>query len=351
VIWVFFVLAVGFAFCGLLIWIVVELAWQWARPVFSTAWPKPTLSILKGSSGMLGIVSKGIETPSQQLATWTAGIFLVGLLFWELIDNRSTAKRDTDKKGEEEDFKRREADFASVVEQAYLRTKLLASLGEVVAYKKQRVLSIVRRVLDGGFSRNAPDAHRAGLSPQEQTLLILQALTSFLHESLPRCENSERQNFRVGFYVERNGRMEPKESWDHRRKARQFLTSYIRFPDKFNLACENKAAYAVRCIQERKLLIVTNCLEEDACFHVNQENYLRSLIAFPILDFIDLKQPIAASIVVDTDEEGFFKEEDRSTIESYMEQFALRLDLEAVAEMLLSPVGVSSRGEKGRRKE
>ncbi|OJW17881.1 MAG: hypothetical protein BGO49_30810 [Planctomycetales bacterium 71-10] len=350
-VWVLFSMAAVFASLGLLCYMAVEFSWKSVGAYFSTAWLKPTLSILKWLSGTVAVLAKSIETSDQQLATWTAYIVLAGLLLWELVDNRSSIKRDADKKSAEEASKERDAAYELVRDQGYLRTKLLVSLGELVAHKKQRALGTLGRISEGAFSRDIRGAHLAGLSPHDQRLLILQTLTSFLHELLPRCEESERQNFRVGFYVEKEGRMEPVESWDHRRKARQFLTSYERVPDKFRLSCENKAAYAVQCVKQRKLLIVPDCLDDGTYYFPEQAGYLKSLIAFPIIDFVRAKQPIAASIVVDTNVEGFFSEEDRPTIESYMEQFALQLDLEAVAEMLLTTSGVSSSGKKGHRKQ
>jgi len=79
------------------------------------------------------------------------------------------------------------------------------------------------------------------------------------------------------------------------------------------------------------MLIVEDC-QADPDFHhfsPNQTNYLRSLVACPLLNFcLDGNTPARAAVMLDTNVPGYFKEESRDQLELLLQDFAARLSLE-----------------------
>ena len=74
-----------------------------------------------------------------------------------------------------------------------------------------------------------------------------------------------------------------------------------------------------------------------AFFREAQKQYLKSMIAYPILHFREPDGTISqAAVVIDTNVAGHFKEEDRGVIEFFMDEFAARLNLEALLVGLLT---------------
>lgn len=337
-IWFFFVTSLLLAFTGLTAWIWVEFFWTSVPKVLSSSQIKIMLSLLKCISGIMLVIAKFSGTADHILSVTAAVLAFFALLFWEITALRADLRREAD----------RDAvtfDLTIAKETVFSGMKLIGALGQLVAYKRQRVLGTIRQIKQAGVPRARLSLFRSGLSPDLQTLLILQSLALFLRELLPRVVESDEQNFRIGLYMEDRGVMRPVKSWDHLKKDEQFLQSYNESVDHFRINCSDRPACAVRCLKEG-LLIVGFCESGLIYYHERQKNYLKSLIAYPIGDYLNQDgEKVAASLVVDTNVAGHFKEEDRETIKSYMGQFALLLELEA-ATVSLFYLGGSSSGTK-----
>lgn len=90
------------------------------------------------------------------------------------------------------------------------------------------------------------------------------------------------------------------------------------------------------------MLIVENCeLDEDfQFFNERQRNYLKSMIASPIKDLcLDGVNPVQTALVIDTNIPGYFREEDRPSLEIAVREFAVRLSLEYAVSRLVSEIG------------
>jgi hypothetical protein len=129
--------------------------------------------------------------------------------------------------------------------------------------------------------------------------------------------------------------MKPAQAFSLRSQNPTPFTSYQAARDRYQLDATDPAE-VVKCVREREMRIVSNCVDAAkkgsfTFFHDTQRTYLRSLWSYPIMDFVGPEGTILpAAIAVDTDEPGFFKEDDRVTIQLFMDEFAARLKLEAL---------------------
>jgi len=335
---------------GLFVFILVLKFWSTVSPYYSKIWIKRTLTLIKGVSAVPAFWAKDVTGSDRGVARLAAFWGIVGLIVWELIDLLAS-----DKHGDEEAaWKKKFGDLLkekiAIERQSYIRNKLIAYVSQLISYKRERICEAIGQICNGPSRGNRNKACHAGLGPSDQILHSLQLLSLFLVDLLPANEQRDSQNFRIGFYVENNGVMAPVASWDHRRKQRQFLRSYKEAPDKFRLDADDPA-YAVRCVRENCLLIVPDCASEASFFHDGQKNYLRSLVAYPILDCCDkLGRQTVASLVIDTDVAGHFTEKDRPTIQTYMEQFARRIEFESTVKVLLQAAAERHHGEQRQKK-
>ncbi|WP_422930162.1 hypothetical protein [Singulisphaera sp. PoT] len=209
---------------------------------------------------------------------------------------------------------------------SYLRT--------LVNEKFQRV----RLVLQGSnASRGTIGEVRAALVPDVQIKAILESLVTFLRSEIGSPEG-HKHNFRVGLYVEKGGKLEPVEAFDLNTSRPDPFTSYRQHAERFDLGNTANPSYAVVCVQLGRMLIVEDC-EHDPDFHhftAAQINYLRSLVAYPMLNFcLDGNTPARAVLMIDTNVTGHFKEDARDKLESLIEGFAARLSLEYAIKRLV----------------
>jgi len=273
-----------------------------------------------------------------RLATFVAMLGLFDLLVVDAAVSYADAIKDRERKLKDEELSRREADQQALSRQSMIRLKLIALLGQLVNTKAERIWDTWRLMTGkGSFKNDRAAAHFNGLNPKEHIVVVLQQLALYLIDFMPDTDEADKQNVRVGLYVALNEKLEPIASWDHLKRQKQFFTSYHKWPNKYHLGCQENPSCAVRCIREEKLIIVPDCKDGLSFYHDGQRNYLRSLIAYYIADFCDREgKRVQAALVIDTNVAGFFKEEDRTTIESYMEQFAIRVKLEALIGRLLA---------------
>ena len=151
----------------------------------------------------------------------------------------------------------------------------------------------------------------------------------FLRDQLPQGEIRNQQNFRVAFYVSQNGFLVPFVSFNLAEQTYEFLRAFQECEKHFELGCTNQPSQAVLCIVEDRTLVIEDCGEELTELRPNQFRYLKSMVAYPIKQFgSPLDHSLKACIVVDTNISGHFKRTETLAIESYMEQFGVRLDLE-----------------------
>lgn len=219
------------------------------------------------------------------------------------------------------------------------RTLLLTTLRRMVQVKKKRI----EDELSIPDPRSQPILRaRRSLDPKAQIYLALEQMALFLrtlHRD-PDSEEALHQNFRIGLYVALNDRMQPLEAFDFNNPSSQPFTSYRETEQHFRLDNNDRPAHAVRCVREGRLIIVPDCAaakpEEFTYFRDAQRNYLRSMIAYPILPFRAADGTMtSAAVVIDTDVAGHFKEEDRRLIQFFMDQFAARLTLETLLVALM----------------
>lgn len=86
------------------------------------------------------------------------------------------------------------------------------------------------------------------------------------------------------------------------------------------------------------MLLVPDCSTEPTFqrFEPGQESHLKSLVAYPILDYGEsVGADVPAALVIDTDATNHFREEDRETLGILLREFAAHLSLEdAIREAL-----------------
>lgn len=231
-----------------------------------------------------------------------------------------------------------QAQIDAVRGQMLIKTIVLSSIKEILSNKKQIIWDHVKRL--STLSKSKSDWERSlkdALDPIYQSQQIVVHLALFLRDQLPLGEIRDKQNFRVAFYVTEHGFLKPFGAFDLARQSYQFLHTFNEYESHFNLKCINRPSHAVRCIVEDQTLIVEDCSTEIEELHPNQFRYLKSMVAYPIKRFESSSDHGSkACIVVDTDMTGHFKKKEILEIETYMEQFAVRLDLEFSVHKLLA---------------
>lgn len=205
---------------------------------------------------------------------------------------------------------------------------LLTHLRELVNEKRQRV----RQALATVGQRASIQQVRAGLAPEEQVHVLLEWLASLFHyQAIHFDRNRHNQNFRVGLFAERDGRLEPLDAFDLNTRRHDPFSSYAQHADRYRLDNTASPAHAVRCVREGRTLIVADCEAEPEFefFHERQRHYLRSMVAHPLAGFCpDGVNQASAALLIDTDEAGFFREDDREMLEVLLNEFVTRINLE-----------------------
>ena len=213
---------------------------------------------------------------------------------------------------------------------------LLAHLREPVSHELQRVRRVVAHT-EG--SRVSIQQVREGLDSEAQIRTILESLTGLYRFDVNSTGGTIQQNFRVGLYVEEAGRLVPRDAFDLGTKSHTPFLSPRTHPEHFRLDTEAAPSHAVRCVREGRTLIVSDCKKEPAFeyFGEVQESYLCSMVAYPLRDCRPDGVNVArAALLIDTNVAGYFREEDREVIESRIDEFALRIELEYAIRVLTS---------------
>jgi hypothetical protein len=203
---------------------------------------------------------------------------------------------------------------------------LLTMLRESVGFKRQRIAAVTL-----AKARPSIPQVRAALAPWEQVRILLEALASLLRlQAVQQYGVKQSHNFRIGLVSEKDGGLVPLAAFDLATKSHEPFSSYAKYADRYKLDNYRDTALAVRCIQEGRALIVADCAAEAGFyFHARQQNYLRSIIAFPIDGFCpDGVNQARAALLIDTDVCGFFSEDDREMLELLLREFVARIDLE-----------------------
>jgi hypothetical protein len=329
---------------GIVALFLISLIWHKIEDWYQEWWAKVGLTAARGIGAAIAILSayslkslsaevasaalskQAAELAKQAEATqstiWFAAqiVAVAGYAVWEICawlgDYRS--KGTVEKVGQ-------------LRRQGVFRTRLLTALRGLVNEKRHRLQQVITRSGTGTLPRV-----KEALSPTQHVGLLLRELVFFLREQLPDTEESQHQNFRIGLYVSKDGSMFPIASFDLKHRDRDPFSSYREFHEHFRLDRADAGSLVVRCVREKRMLIVSDCLKEKFVFYrEDQKTYLKSIVAFPILLLGGADQ--MAAIVIDTNRAGHFKEEDRESIEMFMDEFAARLDLEAFLDRVLKP--------------
>lgn len=346
------VAAVPGALAVLLVW----FRWSWLRKHYREFLAKCAVAFFRAVAAMSAIAAKSATPPAgqpllEQPWTSTVLIAIAGYLCWEVAGAIGDHKSKLAKEKTSEDHSREieqlnteheEALAAATQEvvvanqdredaelQALRLNWLLTHLRQSVSEKRQRVRRVAQATTG---ARPSIQQAREGLAPEDQVHILLEYLASlFRYEATHHDRNRYNQNFRVGLFVERDGRLEPLGAFDLSTRDHEPFLSYAQHADRYRLNNDTNPSQAVRCVREGRTIIVPDCLEEPGFefFNERQRTYLRSMVAHPLTGFCpDGITPVSAALLVDTDVGGFFSEDDREMLELRLNEFAARIGLE-----------------------
>ncbi|VTR97904.1 hypothetical protein [Tuwongella immobilis] len=279
----------------------------------------------------------GTYAASQKEAWWLPVIVGLFCLFsWEflekLVDNRVKAMDRLDKQA-----------LQTALSEVKIRTELLTIFRKSVVDKLKRLL----QKLSNRRKRSSLPVLRSALIPEQHLTDILTNLGGGLSAQLP--EDAKIQaNFRLAIFVAREGQLHPRVVVDLNHPGEQRLASCRTHPERFCLSAEGAVSHAVLSIRQRKHLIVEDCLtaaETGTFFYFEdaQKQYLASLVANYLGEVIDEDgQSKSASLVIDTNTAGFFRDENRISLEFCLREFATRIKLELALHAMLSQRGAKS---------
>lgn len=358
--WASIVAALG----GLLALLVVWKRWPWLEPHYQEHWAKSAVAVFRAVAALSAILARPApldpqKSPLEQPWAPTIAIAAAGYLFWEVAGARGDVKAKRAKEKTAEDHKKDLADLtaaheqevaaldkahaaalAAATQEAEQATQdredaeftgmrlswLLAHLRQLVTVKRQRVRGVTQTLGERVTIQHARD----GLAPYEQVRILLEWLASlFRMQAVYQDGSRHNQNFRIGLFAERDGRLVPLAAFDLTSRSHEPFSSYERHADRYRLDT-TAPSHAVRCIREGQMLVVPDCAAvPDFYFHEGQAAYLRSMVARPISNFCpDGVTPARAALLIDTDATDFFHEDDRDMLEILLTEFVARLDLE-----------------------
>ena len=212
------------------------------------------------------------------------------------------------------------------------RTRLLTALRDPIRRKYRRVRKEVDRCVLRQEGASIKHMRRA-LSGKAHLDHLLFTLGAYLLEQLPAGVRDEHQ-VRVGLYLSENGVMRPAYGVNTRDPEYNPFTSYREHEPYFQLDAPSRVSHTVRCVLEKKLLIVPDCEEakergELVFFNASQPSYLKSLAACYVGTVCGKHgEQCEAALVVDADKPGFFKHEDHAALKFVLDDFACRAALE-----------------------
>ena len=314
---------------GFFFLIAVTLFWDRLKGIYQSWYCKGISEIARFGTVVLGVSA---WTDSFKLANRSFCIVGFGLsyLLWVLASLVGDYKKTVYDKNHNENIAEMQDQIDVVTNQMRSKTIVLSSVKEIMTNKKQKIWDQIRRIGNLSKTKAAQEQSlRLALDPKYQSEQIVVHLALFLRDQLPQGEARDRQNFRVAFYISEGGFLKPFASFDLERQAYDFLRAFRDSENHFRLGCVDRPSHAARCIDEDQMLIVEDCPAEVEELHPEQFRYLKSMVAYPIRTFGNAADhQTKACIVVDTNVVGHFKKSQNLEIESYMEQFAVRLDLE-----------------------
>jgi hypothetical protein len=315
----------------------VLFLWGWASRFYRELVAKVAVAVFRFFAAGAAVASK-LAPADPALKGWdqpwilTTVIAVIGYFLWEVVGLVGDSKH---KQGKEKTAADRAQEVATLTQerddadlQSIRYGRLLTYLREMVNEKVQRV----RRVATASAGVRASLAQvREGLAPDEHIRIVLESLAGLLRMDVVSDGGNYAQNFRVGLYVERDGRLQLHDAFDLATKSHKPFVAVDTHADRFRLLNPDRPSHAVRCVLEGRTLIVADCGSEGGFtfFEERQRNYLRSLVAYPLTHFCpDGITPTRAALLVDTDVAGYFNEDDREMIEVLLKEFVVRLDLE-----------------------
>jgi hypothetical protein len=303
-----------FVVAGVLSLLLILIAWDSVASWYSSSYAKFFVSISRLISTF--VVAKYVVI--QEIHAVVAFYLAVASIFlWETlglwIDQKKKLAFDRN---------------AALQDQFMHRNRLLTCLRELDNHNKHR---LDEEVKNAGSGRVTIENLRRALNANVQVRRILDQVGAMLKSESPERPDGSVQNFRIGYYIECNGYMKESKSIRLDTQAECFLKSYKleSVEEHFRVDCRHEPAQVVKCVQEQRLIIVSDCATQLVrFFHEEQKNYLKSMVAYPINDFgCGSVDKTRAAIVIDTDEVGYFKEEDRTKIEACLKEFGRKLAL------------------------
>lgn len=320
---------------GLIALVAVTCFWSRVAPYYKEAWAKGAVAVFRAVAALIAIATRFAPTDLtkpflEQPWAMTTLVAVVGYLLWELTGVIGDQRYKGAKEKTAEDYQKQIDEATQDREDAEFQAMrfgwLMTHLRQLVNVKRQRVRGVAQTLGDRVTIQHARD----GLAPYEQVRILLEWLASlFRMQAVYQDGSRHNQNFRIGLFAERDGRLIPLAAFDLVSRSHEPFSSYDRHADRYRLDT-TAPSHAVRCIREGQTLIVPDCAAvPDFYFHDGQALYLRSMIARPIASFCpDGVTPVRAALLIDTDVAGFFQEDDREMLEILLTEFVARIDLE-----------------------
>ena len=261
--------------------VMVWWGWAWLGPRYREFWAKCAVAFFRAMAAISAVAAK-VSTPKAGVSPWeqpwtsTVFIAIAGYLLWEVAgavgDHKfklSKEKTIADHKKEvdallvthqealdaaaqeleDADQDREDAEFEAV-RLRWLLTHLRLSVNE----KRERVRRIAQ---SSAVTRASIQQARDGLSPEDQLHVLLQMLASLFHYEATHERGSRHdQNFRVGLFAERDGRMEPLDAFDLATRSHDPFSSFEQHADRYRMDNGVNPSHAVRCVREGRSIIV-----------------------------------------------------------------------------------------------
>ncbi|MCI0704894.1 MAG: hypothetical protein L0241_27865 [Planctomycetia bacterium] len=280
------------ATAGFIALCLVWQAWSWLSQWYREFWAKCAVAGFRAIAAVSAVAAKAAPTKVEQPLLeqpWVSTLVIAaaGYLFWEVAgaigDHRYKAAKektaadyqkqiDELKQAHQDALEEANQDRDDARFQTLQLTWLLAHLRELANEKRQRV----RRVVQATASARASIQQvRTGLDPAEQVHILLEWLAFLFHvEAVHTDSQRHNQNFRVGLFAEKDGRLEPLDAFDLATRQHDPFSSYQQHADRYRFDNTTNPSHAVRCVREGRTLIVADCAEEPGFefFHDRERN-------------------------------------------------------------------------------
>jgi hypothetical protein len=320
--------------------VVVVFWWKYVQNLYQEAYTKLLVEAVQVLTAFaaIGGTYAAIGDREKWLPTAVAGAVCLGLTkLTQVIADLKSKQSQADWRRQVEEWRGR-AERAEA--EGVSRTRLMTTLRDPVKRKLRRV----QKEADARELTESPASIKhlrkaLGCKPHLEELLF--NLGVYLQEQLPPSERDHHQ-FRVGLYLEQDGVMRPVYGVSTRDPDYNPFTSHREHEQFFRLDSTSPVSHTVRCVREKKLIIVPDCEEAKnngtlIFFNGQQPSYLKSLVACYIGKACGpAGGRCEAALVIDTNKAGHFKLEDVASIRFTLEEFAARLELELSLLALMS---------------